>query len=265
MLVGKAPQLSILVIQNDNVQVMPAGDLYQMDTYSTEYSLWARFGDKYRMLIIGPAGENMVADAIIQGDDHNATGIDGFGGVMGSKNMKTIVVRGTLDSPQIYNVPELMDLRLQEADLMAPNPGVGAAAGSEIELAGKSGLARVGVAGCFGCQQPCGYSIKYHGRQVGRHGLHQVRRVHLQPGRARADRRVRGPQPLYPRGAAGPSGPLGPAVPSPATTTAPKPSRRPSTVYGCSSARFWRARATPATTTCCATRSLRSTAATATT
>lgn len=162
VLTGKAPQLSILVIQNDNVQVMPAGDLYQMDTYSTEYNLWARFGNKCRMLIIGPAGENMVADAIIQGDDHNATGIGGFGGVMGSKNMKAIVVRGTLDSPQIYNVPELMDLRLQEADLMVPNPGVGAAAGSEIELAGKSGLARVGVAGCFGCQQPCGYSIKYH-------------------------------------------------------------------------------------------------------
>ena len=101
VLVGKAPQLSILVIQNDNVQVMPAGDLYQMDTYSTEYNLWSRFGNKCRMLIIGPAGENMVADAIIQGDDHNATGIGGFGGVMGSKNMKAIVVRGTLDSPQI--------------------------------------------------------------------------------------------------------------------------------------------------------------------
>jgi aldehyde:ferredoxin oxidoreductase len=161
VLTGKASQLSVIVIRNDDVQIIKATDLYQMDTYSTSYNMWARFGNKCRILCIGPAGENMVADAIIQGDDHNATGLGGFGGVMGSKNVKAIVCRGTLDSPPIYNVDEFMQLRLEEANLMVPNPGVGAAAGSEIELAGQTGLARCGVAGCFGCQQPCGYAIKY--------------------------------------------------------------------------------------------------------
>lgn len=159
--VGKASKLMYLLIENDRVQLMDARDLYQLDTYATQQQLWNRYDDTYKVALIGPAGENLVRDAIIQAGDHNATGLGGFGAVMGSKNLKAVVVKGTLDSPPIADVEAMMNLRAANQLLLSPNPGVGAAAGSEIELAGRTGEARTGVAGCFGCQQPCGLSVKW--------------------------------------------------------------------------------------------------------
>lgn len=162
VLVGKADKLSYLLIQNDTVEIRTATDLYQMDTYATQQNLWKRHGDDCKVLLIGPAGENMCADAIVQGGDHHATGLGGFGAVMGSKNLKAICCRGTLGSPAIFDPEQTLAVRADENMLCTPNPGVGAAAGSEIELAGKTGEARVGMAACFGCVQPCGYAVKYH-------------------------------------------------------------------------------------------------------
>lgn len=162
VLTGAADKLSYLLIEDDDVQIRPGTDLYQMDTYATQQNLWSRHSPDHKIALIGPAGENLVVDAHLQAGDHNACGLGGFGAVMGSKRLKAIVVRGTQASPEIYDVERLLDLRQQEADMMEPNPGVGAAAGSEIELAGKTGEARIGLAACFGCQQPCGYSIRYN-------------------------------------------------------------------------------------------------------
>ena len=162
VLVGKAETLSYLLIENDNVEIRSASDLYQMDTYATQQNLWKRHSEDHKMFLIGPAGENLCADAIIQGGDHHATGLGGFGAVMGSKNLKAICCRGTLGSPEIYDPEGTLAVRYEENLMCTPNPGVGAAAGSEIELAGKTGEARVGMASCFGCVQPCGYAVKYN-------------------------------------------------------------------------------------------------------
>lgn len=161
VLVGKADGLKYLLIEDDSVRICDASDLHLMDVYATQQNLQTRYTKNHRIALIGPAGENLVRDACIQAGDHNACGLGGLGAVMGSKNLKAIVVRGTQDSPQIYNLQETLALRKTEADIMVPNPGVGAAAGSEIELAGQTGEARVGMAGCFGCNQPCGYSVRW--------------------------------------------------------------------------------------------------------
>lgn len=159
---GKAEHLVYLLIQNGDVRIMDGRDLAQMDTLATQKNLKARYTEKHCISLIGPAGENLVRDAIIQAGDHNACGLGGFGAVMGSKNLKAIVVRGTLDSPAIYDPKTVLELRQKEADILAPFPGVGAAAGSELERAATAGEARAGYAGCFGCGQPCGYAFKWN-------------------------------------------------------------------------------------------------------
>ena len=164
--VGKAARLSYILIENDQVRIMDGSDLYQMDTYACQQHLWAKHGEDYRVALVGPAGENMVVDSHIQSGDHNACGLGGFGSVMGSKNLKAICVRGTLGSTKIYDPERLLELRAQENEVMNPNPGVGAQAGSEIELAGQTGQADCGVAGCFGCQQPCGYRVIWKDRSM---------------------------------------------------------------------------------------------------
>jgi aldehyde:ferredoxin oxidoreductase len=52
-------------------------------------------GEKSKALLIGPAAENQARIAVISSDSNVAFGQGGFGGVMGSKNLKAIVVRGT--------------------------------------------------------------------------------------------------------------------------------------------------------------------------
>jgi len=159
--IGKAAKLSYLLIEDDRVEIRDGRDLYQLDTYATQQHLWSRHSPHHKISLIGPAGENLVRDAHIQAGDHNACGLGGFGAVMGSKNLKAIAVRGSLGSPPIMDPQAVLELRLGEADIHEPNPGVGAAAGSELELAGKTGDARIGMAGCFGCNQPCGFSVRW--------------------------------------------------------------------------------------------------------
>ena len=50
---------------------------------------------KSSVLTIGPAGENLCRFAIILNETASAAGQGGYGAVMGSKNLKAIVVRGT--------------------------------------------------------------------------------------------------------------------------------------------------------------------------
>jgi aldehyde:ferredoxin oxidoreductase len=52
-----------------------------------------------RVACIGPAGERLVKMASIMNDKHRAAGRSGVGAVMGSKNLKAVVVRGTQKVP----------------------------------------------------------------------------------------------------------------------------------------------------------------------
>lgn len=161
VLKGAADSLKYLLIEDDKVELRDGADLRLLDTYATQQHLWSRHGDDYRIALIGPAGENLVRDAHLQAGDHNACGLGGFGAVMGSKKLKAIAVKGTLGSPAIYDPKQTLDIRFEESQILSPNPGVGAAAGSEIELAGNKGEARIGMAACFGCQMPCGYAVSW--------------------------------------------------------------------------------------------------------
>jgi aldehyde:ferredoxin oxidoreductase len=94
VIVGRAPALSVLVIDNGDVRLEPADDVTGESCPATEEKLRARLGHEYRIASIGPAGERAVRYATISHDGRHA-GRGGSGAVLGSKNIKAIAVRGT--------------------------------------------------------------------------------------------------------------------------------------------------------------------------
>jgi aldehyde:ferredoxin oxidoreductase len=77
-----------------------AADLWGLDTYETQQRLRDDLDDQSaRVASIGPAGENLVLYAAIMNDHGRAAGRTGMGAVMGSKNLKAIVVRGSQRIP----------------------------------------------------------------------------------------------------------------------------------------------------------------------
>lgn len=94
VLVGRAARISILVIDEDDVRLEPADDLRGLTNREAQERLRERFGTEFQCATIGPAGERMVRYATISHDGRHA-GRGGSGAVLGAKNVKAIVVRGS--------------------------------------------------------------------------------------------------------------------------------------------------------------------------
>src|SRR5262245_7792255 len=94
VIVGRARELSVLIIDDGHVRLEPAADLEGKTCPSAEASLKVRLGAGYKVASIGPAGERLVRYATISHDGRHA-GRGGSGAVLGSKNLKAIAVRGT--------------------------------------------------------------------------------------------------------------------------------------------------------------------------
>ena len=85
-----------LSIENDRVEIRDAADLWGRDSVETEDVLRKRHqGKRIRVVTIGPAGEKQSRLAAIINDQARAAGRTGLGAIMGSKNLKAIMVRGT--------------------------------------------------------------------------------------------------------------------------------------------------------------------------
>lgn len=94
VIVGRAPELSVLIVDDGEVRVEAAGDCAGQTCQATEAHLRARLGANFRIASIGPAGERLVRYATISHDGRHA-GRGGSGAVLGAKNLKAIAVRGT--------------------------------------------------------------------------------------------------------------------------------------------------------------------------
>lgn len=92
---GAASSLSYLLVNSNGVSIYSCEYLKGEDTITTEEELKKKYPGKFtEILSIGVAGENLVSYAcIIHGNDH-AAGRTGIGAVMGSKNLKAIVIEG---------------------------------------------------------------------------------------------------------------------------------------------------------------------------
>ncbi len=95
---GKSQRPVYLLIRNGEVEIRDAGKLSGLDTVETQKRIRQELGDgKVQVACIGPAGENLVRYAAIRTGMKNAAARTGLGAVMGSKNLKAVAVRGTLD------------------------------------------------------------------------------------------------------------------------------------------------------------------------
>jgi aldehyde:ferredoxin oxidoreductase len=91
---GRAEKPTYLKIDNDEVEFCDGRDLWgQKDVYKTTEILNKRHPG-FGIATIGKAGENQVRFAMAYLDKHWHLGKSGFGAVMGSKNLKAVIVRG---------------------------------------------------------------------------------------------------------------------------------------------------------------------------
>ena len=78
----------------ERVQLLDASGLWGKTVPETTAALNTTHGDKSSVLAIGPAGENRVRFATLMNDLNRAYGRGGPGAVLGSKNLKAVVVSG---------------------------------------------------------------------------------------------------------------------------------------------------------------------------
>jgi aldehyde:ferredoxin oxidoreductase len=91
---GRAEKPTYIYIDEKGVQFLDASDLWGLNTWATEDKLQKIHGRDAGIISIGPAGENLVRYAVVVAQRGRAGGRPGMGAVMGSKNLKAIVVKG---------------------------------------------------------------------------------------------------------------------------------------------------------------------------
>ena len=96
---GISPEPVYLLIDNGKPQLKDAIPLWGKDSYETENLLMAEYGKQSRVACIGPAGEKLSLIAGIMTDYGSAAGRSGLGAVMGSKKLKAVVARGSMEVP----------------------------------------------------------------------------------------------------------------------------------------------------------------------
>lgn len=94
IITGKASTPKYIWIEDDEVQLLDATELMGQSTWETCDILYEKHGEKVSVACIGQAGENLVRFASTMFDKYNSAA-RGSGAVMGFKNLKAIVVRGT--------------------------------------------------------------------------------------------------------------------------------------------------------------------------
>ena len=88
-----------LHVVDDKVEIREASFLWGKDTHQTTDTLLAETDPKAGIACIGPSGENKQLIAAIMNEKNHAAGRGGLGAVMGSKNLKAIVVSGNNKTP----------------------------------------------------------------------------------------------------------------------------------------------------------------------
>jgi aldehyde:ferredoxin oxidoreductase len=96
---GRAEKPSYLLIEDGKYEIRDAGDLWGLDSFKAEAMLKEEHGRVSGALLIGPSGENLSRIATVVSQEGRAGGRPGMGAVMGSKNLKALVIHGTKELP----------------------------------------------------------------------------------------------------------------------------------------------------------------------
>ncbi len=121
---GKAPSPSYLLVENGKVFLRPANHIWGRSPDEASSVIYNEIGSQINdphvgITAIGRAGESGVLLSVILSNDHSA-GRGGLGAVMGSKNLKAVVVRGNkkieVFAPSNLNrkVKEIIEITIKE-------------------------------------------------------------------------------------------------------------------------------------------------------
>ena len=110
---GKSEEPVYLSIVDDKVELLPATDLWGKVVSKTTRELQAKHIEGSKVLAIGPGGENLSLMAAIMNDEDRAAGRSGVGAVMGSKNLKAIIVKGS-GKPLVPDADKVKELNKKQ-------------------------------------------------------------------------------------------------------------------------------------------------------
>ncbi|MGD2205192.1 MAG: aldehyde ferredoxin oxidoreductase family protein [Anaerolineae bacterium] len=94
VLKGKAEQPVYAYLEDGEVTLHDASDIWGKGVHDTVKLMRERHGEDVAVMAIGPAGENLVRFACWINADDRASGRGGTGAVAGSKNLKCLVIKG---------------------------------------------------------------------------------------------------------------------------------------------------------------------------
>ncbi|WP_224448815.1 aldehyde ferredoxin oxidoreductase family protein [Haloprofundus salilacus] len=130
---GKAEEPVYAYVEDGEVELRDASHLWGEGVHDTieaiDDEVDGSVGKNVSVMAIGPGGENGVRYACIVNEDDRASGRGGTGCVMGSKNLKAVVVKSGTRMPKPAD-PETFQKgyqqgmqAIQESDVTAPNEG----------------------------------------------------------------------------------------------------------------------------------------------
>ncbi len=116
---GSADEPVYIYVEDDNIEICSASRLWGKTGLEFLKALLHEFEWSERLgvssppasIYIGPAGENRVRTATVMSKLAHAAGYGGYGAVMGSKNIKAVVVKGTGPLPKVANPSMVSELR----------------------------------------------------------------------------------------------------------------------------------------------------------
>lgn len=105
---GKAEKPVYIYIHNGEIEIRDAKNIWGKTVTDAQWAIRDELNDQeVKSMVCGPAGENLVAYANVMTGIKNAGGRTGMGAVMGSKNLKAVACRGTMDIKLAHPVEAL--------------------------------------------------------------------------------------------------------------------------------------------------------------
>ena len=95
VIAGRAASPTVLEVTDKEVKFHDAGEIWGMETYDAQDALHRLFGRDIGVIVIGPAGENLVRFALVENNYWRSAGRTGVGAVLGAKNIKGLAFRGS--------------------------------------------------------------------------------------------------------------------------------------------------------------------------
>jgi len=186
---GKAEKPVYLWIHNGEIEIRDASNIWGKTVTETQWAIREELGDEdIKCAVIGPAGENLVRYANVMTGIKDSAGRSGMGAVFGSKNLKAIAARGTMDIKIAYPtdaieynrrfITQIVSAKVNQTQGTLGTPFIWGATNSwggvrtrnfqynqceyaddiepeRIDEICEETMGKYHMAGCFGCQVHC--------------------------------------------------------------------------------------------------------------